>query len=69
MMRARTMDGLAAARVRGRKGGRHPKLSAQKVLDVRRRYHDGEAVKSIADYFGVSRPTIYRALEDVSSVG
>ena len=57
------MDGLAAARARGRQGGRKAKLSPQKVADIRGRYDGGETVQSLADYFGVSRPTIYRALE------
>lgn len=59
---ARTRDGLAAARARGRTGGRKPKLTAQKVADIRKKYEDGDTVQSIANYFGVSRPTIYRAL-------
>ncbi|WP_349427475.1 recombinase family protein [Microbacterium sp. LWS13-1.2] len=63
MMRARTMDGLAAARARGRKGGRKAKLSPQKVADIRRRAGDGESITDLAEYFGVSRPTIYRALD------
>jgi DNA invertase Pin-like site-specific DNA recombinase len=59
---ARTRDGLAAARARGRSGGRRPKLTAQKIADIRKKYEDGDTVQSIASYFGVSRPTIYRAL-------
>jgi DNA invertase Pin-like site-specific DNA recombinase len=60
---ARTRDGLAAARARGRVGGRKAKLSAQKIQDIRRRYEANETVQDLADYFNVSRPTIYRALE------
>lgn len=62
LMRSRTMDGLAAARARGRQGGRKAKLSPQKVADIQTRYEGKETVQSLADYFGVSRPTIYRAL-------
>lgn len=65
MMRARTMDELAAARARGRKGGRKAKLSPQKIEDIRRRAAEGEQISALAEYFGVSRPTIYRALETV----
>lgn len=65
LMRSRTMDGLAAARARGRQGGRRAKLTPHKVTDIRRRYEGGETVQSLADYFEVSRPTIYRALEVV----
>ena len=63
MMKARTMDGLAAARARGRKA----KLTPQKVADIRQRYENQETVQSIADYFEVSRPTVYLALEATAS--
>lgn len=64
---ARTLDGLAAARARGRKGGRKASLTAQKVADIRARYEAKESVQAIATYFEVSRPTIYRALEQSSA--
>ena len=62
MMRSRTMDGLAAARARGRVGGRRSKLSASQVAAIQRRYADGESVTDIAASFNVSRPTAYRAI-------
>jgi DNA invertase Pin-like site-specific DNA recombinase len=59
----RTKDGLAAARARGRNGGRKPKMTSTQVNKVRALYDGGEkTVQQIADMFGVSRPTIYRAL-------
>jgi hypothetical protein len=51
------------ARARGRVGGHKAKLTPAKVADIRARYEAKESVQGIADYFGVSRPTIYRALE------
>jgi DNA invertase Pin-like site-specific DNA recombinase len=63
MMKARTLDGLAAARARGRNGGRRPKLTPQKIADIRERVDKGESITDIANYFDVSRPTVYRALE------
>jgi DNA invertase Pin-like site-specific DNA recombinase len=64
LMSERTMDGLQAARARGRTGGQKPKLGARQVQlargDVRlRRLHRP------ADRRGVQRhrPTIYRHLE------
>lgn len=63
MMRARTIDGLAAAKSRGRVGGRKPKLSPQQVKSIRKRYQDGEGATALALSFNVSRPTVYRALE------
>jgi DNA invertase Pin-like site-specific DNA recombinase len=65
----RTMDGLAAARARGRTGGQKPKLGTRQVKLAREMYdelgEDGKrayTVAQIAAEFGVSRPTIYRHL-------
>ena len=63
MMRARTMDGLAAARARGRKGGRKAALSAKQSASIRTLHVGGATVTDLAEQFGVSRPTIYRALD------
>jgi DNA invertase Pin-like site-specific DNA recombinase len=63
MMKARTMDGLAAARARGRVGGRKAKLSARQISDIRTKVLDEKRpIKEVADDYKVSRPTIYRAL-------
>lgn len=66
----RTMEGLAAARARGRTGGQQPKLRKRQIELARVMYGelggDGKrkyTVQQIADELGVSRPTIYRALE------
>lgn len=63
----RTRDGLAAARERGSKPGRKPSLSAAQVEVARRLCSEGKSVKEVAELFGVSRPTIYRALERLAS--
>jgi DNA invertase Pin-like site-specific DNA recombinase len=63
LIRERTAAGLAAARARGRKGGRHRAISADQVKMVRRMYETRDVtVKDIAAVFGVSRTTIYRYL-------
>lgn len=62
MMQARTMDGLAAARARGRVGGRKPKITTTQGAAIRRRHAEGETVVDLAAAFNTSRPTIYRAL-------
>lgn len=62
IMRSRTMDGLAAARARGRLGGRKPAMSEVKISTAKQLYSEGKYVKDIAEVLGVSRPTIYRAL-------
>lgn len=64
MMRSRTMDGLAAARARGRKGGRKSALTPKQVQAIRNMYGTGSTVSELAEAFKVSRPTIYRALGD-----
>jgi DNA invertase Pin-like site-specific DNA recombinase len=69
LMSERTMDGLAAARARGRTGGQKPKLGPRQVQLARQMYdergEDGKrryTVAQIAAEFGVTRPTIYRHL-------
>jgi len=60
----RTLDGLEAARARGRKGGRKPKLSDRQVKVIRDMHASGEhTITELADTFKVTRPTIYRVLE------
>lgn len=55
-----TSDGLAAARARGRRGGRRPKLDAEQVALAQQLYDAGEkTVQQIADLFGVPRTTVY----------
>lgn len=63
IMQSRTMDGLAAARARGRVGGRKPKLSMIQISEVRKMHEQQKPVQEIAHLFGVSRPTVYRILE------
>lgn len=63
IMRSRTIDGLASARARGRIGGRKPAMSQAKIATAKQMYAEGKFVKDIAEVLGVSRPTIYRALE------
>ncbi len=66
---ANTRDGLAAARARGRKGGRRPKLTADQAKQAQRLYDEGEhTVQQIAEMFGVKRGTLYGYL-DKTSIG
>ena len=69
LLAERTVEGLAAARARGRTGGQNPKLKPRQVALARAMYEetgdDGKrkyTVKQIAAEFGVTRPTIYRHL-------
>ena len=64
MIVARTKDGLAAARARGRLGGRKPKLSEAQKKQVKKLYDAKElTVREIAALFNITPPTVYRALE------
>ena len=61
---ANTRDGLAAARARGRKRGRRPKLTAAQVRQAQRLYDEGEhTVAEVAAMFGVLRSTVYGQLD------
>ena len=61
----RTMAGLAAARARGRKGGRPRKLTERKLAQARAMLSDPEqSVTEVAKALGVGRATLYRALKE-----
>lgn len=73
LIRERTLDGLAAARARGRNGGRKPKLTARQQATVRKMYNakgaDGKrahTVQEIADAVSVHRTTVYDYLKQAS---
>lgn len=60
----RTHEGLAAARARGRKGGRRPVLSEAKAEHARKLRDGGEhTMTDIAELVGCSRATLYRVLD------
>lgn len=68
LIRERTNEGLAAARARGRKGGRRPVLSDAKVAHARKLRDGGEHTMSeIAELVGCSRATLYRVLEPAAA--
>ena len=68
LIRERTHAGLAAARARGRLGGRPRKLADAKQLELARTLYDGGQtdINTICRTLGVSRATLYRALKDAS---
>ncbi|WP_065573824.1 recombinase family protein [Micrococcus luteus] len=63
LLRERTLEGVVRARAAGRRPGPKPKLTPEKVAAVRAAVAGGQSVSSVARSFGVSRPTIYKALE------
>ena len=63
LLRERTKAGLAAARARGRLGGRKPRLSADGLDTARRLMADPLlTMEEIASRLGIGRTTLYRAL-------
>ena len=61
LIRERTRAGLAAARARGRKGGRKAALDDRQVREIRALLRDPEIhVTDVARRYGVSRTTLYR---------
>jgi DNA invertase Pin-like site-specific DNA recombinase len=63
LIRERTAAGLAAARVRGRHGGRPSVMTSHKLQVAQTMYRSGQyTVAAIATTLGVSRASIYRHL-------
>lgn len=65
LIQERTRAGLAAARARGRKGGRPRALSKDQVKKARAMLSDPMITKTeVARHFGVTRMTLNKALND-----
>lgn len=65
LTRERTLAGLAAARAKGRIGGRKPSLSPRQKRQALSLYEQaGERPIDIADTLGVSERTVWRAIRD-----
>jgi DNA invertase Pin-like site-specific DNA recombinase len=63
LIRERTTAGLAAARARGRRGGRPSVMTAHTLRVAQELYASGQyTVSTIATTLGVSRASIYRHL-------
>lgn len=61
LIRERTRAGLAAARARGRKGGRKPALNGKQVREIRALLKDPLIrISDVAERYHVSRTTIYK---------
>ena len=63
LLSERTSAGLAAARERGRVGGRPPAMTTTKKREATRMRNSGSSIGDIADALGVSRRTLYRHFE------
>jgi DNA invertase Pin-like site-specific DNA recombinase len=70
LVRERTSAGLAAARARGRVGGRPSVMTPAKLAAARQLYASGaHTVTAIAATLGVSRASIYRHLQSPGTNG
>lgn len=68
LIRERTLAGLAAARARGRKGGRKPSMSQSDIQKAAAMLLDPKITKTeVAKHFGISRVTLNKSLSSVSS--
>ncbi|MDT0618315.1 recombinase family protein [Salinisphaera sp. P385] len=64
IIQERTRAGLAAARARGRKGGRNPKMTLADVRKASAMLRDPNMTKAeVAEHFGVSRMTLNASLK------
>ncbi len=65
IIRERTIAGLAAARARGRVGGRPKSLSDEKIKLARTLWGDkSNSIVDICDVLGISKATLYRYLKE-----
>ena len=63
LIRMRTREGMAIARARGTLRGKQPKLSDRQQRELCRMHATGEySISDLAEFFSVSRPTVYRTL-------
>ncbi|OFN17263.1 resolvase, partial [Corynebacterium sp. HMSC055A01] len=64
IIRERQAEGIALAKKAGKYKGRKPALSPQQVVEIKQRVLAGESKAALAREFGVTRPTVYRALKN-----
>ena len=68
LVRERTLAGLAAARARGRMGGRPKRLDPAKLaLALRLHHEDKHTIKEICQMLGISKSTLYNYLAKADS--
>ena len=68
LVRERTLAGLAAARTRGRMGGRPKRLAPAKLaLALRLHHEDKHTIKEICQMMGISKSTLYNYLAKADS--
>ena len=63
LIRKRCEEGIERAKAKGTKFGRKRSLSPEQVKIAADRYAKGETMAELAEVYGVSEPTIWRALQ------
>lgn len=68
LIRARTREGMAVAKAKGKLRGKKPKLSKSQEAHLVDLHRKGEhTTTEIAELFGVARSTVYRAIQRAGS--
>jgi DNA invertase Pin-like site-specific DNA recombinase len=67
LIRDRTLAGLEAARVCGRRGGRPAKMTPAKLRQAERMHAADTPITEIAAVLGVGRATVYRHLDGLTA--
>jgi DNA invertase Pin-like site-specific DNA recombinase len=62
IIKERQREGIAKAQAKGKHCGRTAKLTPEQVEEIRARIEAGEEKKALAQEYGVSRQTLYRAI-------
>jgi len=62
LIRQRTLDGLAAARARGKHLGRKEALNQEQKESLRQLRENGQSLRQLAQTFKISKPTVLRYL-------
>jgi len=69
LIRARTREGMAVAKAKGRLKGKKPKLSRRQAAHLPDLHQAGQhTVSELAELFGVGRATVYREIERVAVI-
>ena len=64
LIRARTREGMAVAKARGKLKGRKPKLSPAQERHLVALHRAGDhSIAELVELFGIGRATVYRALD------
>lgn len=64
LLRARTKEGMAVAKAKGKLRGKQPKLSTKQQRELVRMHRTGDyTITDLAEVFAVSRTTIHRTLQ------